>query len=568
MTQLLRQISVGTKFAAQIGGVLSLSAISAAALSLTGSVKVEWTHPQLAAACLAATGLAAGVWTWWVGRSAARPLKVAVQLAQSLSQTAGPSPFAVDRGDEASRLMRHLSHVQEQQGRLTQAYYALQDQQEDQQEEMAHWMADTLRMRAALDAAGLDALITDEAGTILFVTKSLAKMLKAHQAAIKAVLPQVDLDRLVGQKMEAFAQAADGADLKILPTSDIETELRFAGLTFSLKAQAIRDRKGQMAGHVVCWLDLSSQLSASSQAGEPVKNLLPLQQMIDVSVIPTCLVDTNGQILLANQALLQTLQRHAGAFKAANPGFNADQLLGASVGMFYGDPDAALASLASLTDKRSQRLVLGGRTYDVTETPLFDESGVRVGVVAQWVDCTDAWLAQRAFQSLAQRVAEGDYAKPANLDGIEGLHRQIGLQLNAVVSAMHDTLVPVRVATEQLGNALAHVSQSTLSLQQVMDTLARKVEAESLPKPSAVLAEKAGALLAQMVPAINHTTEILQDPMNPDASQALATTAEQLQAQAALLQAMVASYRLAMGASKTRASGSEAAQSALAECTS
>ncbi|MDE1999940.1 MAG: hypothetical protein KGI52_13570, partial [Burkholderiales bacterium] len=66
MTQLLRQISVGTKFAAQIGGVLSLSAISAAALSLTGSVKVEWTHPQLAAACLAATGLAAGVWTWWV----------------------------------------------------------------------------------------------------------------------------------------------------------------------------------------------------------------------------------------------------------------------------------------------------------------------------------------------------------------------------------------------------------------------------------------------------------------------------------------------------------------------
>ncbi|MDE2078451.1 MAG: hypothetical protein KGI91_15505, partial [Burkholderiales bacterium] len=62
--------------------------------------------------------------------------------------------------------------------------------------------------------------------------------------------------------------------------------------------------------------------------------------------------------------------------------------------------------------------------------------------------------------------------------------------------------------------------------------------------------------------------EILQDPMNPDASQALATTAEQLQAQAALLQAMVASYRLAMGASKTRASGSEAAQSALAECTS
>jgi hypothetical protein len=58
--------------------------------------------------------------------------------------------------------------------------------------------------------------------------------------------------------------------------------------------------------------------------------------------------------------------------------------------------------------------------------------------------------------------------------------------------------------------------------------LAKKVEPERLPKPGAMLAQKAGALLAQMVPAINHTTELLQDPLNPHASEALAATAEQL----------------------------------------
>ena len=39
---------------------------------------------QVAAAGLVATGLVAGVWSWWVGRSAARPLKEAVALAQTL----------------------------------------------------------------------------------------------------------------------------------------------------------------------------------------------------------------------------------------------------------------------------------------------------------------------------------------------------------------------------------------------------------------------------------------------------------------------------------------------------
>ena len=186
------------------------------------------------------------------------------------------------------------------------------------------------------------------------------------------------------------------------------------------------------------------------------------------------------------------------------------------------------------------------------DTPIRDAQGHLVAVVCQWVDRTDAWLAERAFNALAERVSQGDYAKPANLDGIDGLHRQIGMQLNQVVKSMNDTITPVRAATEQLGNALAQVSLSTLSVQEAIESLARKVETERLPKPSAMLAQKAGALLAQMVPAINHTTELLQDPLNPHASEALAATAEQLQAQAALLQAMVASYRLAVGAGKAR----------------
>ncbi|MGE5452362.1 MAG: hypothetical protein ACM3VZ_11045 [Acidobacteriota bacterium] len=552
MTQLLRQVSVATKFAAQFAGVLGLTAVTTAGLALTGAVKLELAHPQIVAACVAATGLAAGAWTWLVGRSAARPMKDVLAMAQSMAEAAGPVPFATDTGDEAARLMRQLSHVQSRQQALARSYDALKLEQDDQQDEMAQWATDTLRLRTALDATQTDALITDEDGVILFVTKTLAKMLKVHQGKIKSVLPQVDLDRLVGQRLEAFSQAADGADLTILPTSDVETELRFAGLTFALRAQAIRDRKSDVAGHVVIWRDLTATLAQGAQYAVADAELAQLKQVLDLSVTPTHVVDLNGQICLANQALVQLTHDHAAAFKAANGSFEAGGGVGRSVGMFYSDPFAAVAALKRLTARHTSRKVLGGRTYDVTDTPLRDADGQTVAVLCQWVDCTDAWLAERAFGALADRVSQGDFAKPASLDGIEGLYRQIGQQLNAVVLSMGETIAPVRAATEQLGNALAQVTQSTLSVQQTIQSLARQADAERLPKPSAMLAQKAGALLAQMVPAINHTTELLQDPLNPQASEALASTAEQLQAQAALLQAMVASYRLAVGAGKAQ----------------
>ena len=554
MTPLLRQISVGTKFAAQFGGVLTLSALTAAGLALTGTIKLELAHPQIVAACLAATGLAAGAWTWVIGRSAARPLKDVLNLAQNMAEAAGPMPFAIDRGDEASRLLRQLSHVQERQQQLAKAHDELKVAQDEQQDEMAHWATDTLRLRAALDATQTDALITDEEGVILFVTKTLAVMLKEHQDKIKAVLPQVDLDRLVGQRLEAFSQAADGADLTILPTSDVETELRFAGLTFALKAQAVRDRKGQVAGHIIIWRDLTATLAKGAQQAVSTTELDQLKQVLDLSVTPTHVMDLSGAICMANQALVQVIKDHAAAFKAANSSFRPELVVGGSVGMFYSDPAGAVGMLKTLTQRQTSRKVLGGRTYDVTDTPICDAQGQLVAVVCQWVDCTDAWLAERAFRALAERVSQGDFAKPAALDGIEGLQRQIGVQLNQVVKSMNDTIAPVRAATEQLGNALAQVSMSTLSVQETIQALSKKAESERLPKPSAMLAQKAGALLAQMVPAINHTTELLQDPLNPHASEALAATAEQLQAQAALLQAMVASYRLAVGTSKSRAS--------------
>ena len=547
MNHLLRTASVGVKFAAQLGGVLALVALTLTGLILTGVLKVTVAQSTILLASLATSAVLMGAWAFIWGRAASKPMKEVLSLAQGLSDAVGPAPFALDRGDEAARLMRHLTHVQQRHQDLARSFDQLQHEQADQRDEMEQWATDTVRLRAALDATHTDALITDEDGVILFLTKSLAVMLKEHQDKIKAVLPNVDLDRLVGQRLDAFSEAADGADLTILPTSESETELRFAGLTFNLNAQSIRGRKGGITGHVVIWRDLTSTLASGKQVAELNAELAKVKQALDLSVTPMHVVDTHGHVLYANQAFRRVVSEHAPAFRAANAQFRVDQLVGSSVGVFYSDPIGAVATLKALQAQTTQRKVLGGRTYDVTDTPIKNDEGHVLACVSQWVDCTNEWLAERALTALAERVGQGDFSKPAALDGIDGIYRHIGQQFNQIVASMGDTIAPVRAATEQLSNALASVSQSTLSLQETIEAVARQVDSQKLPKPSAVLAEKAGALLAQMLPAINHTSELLQDAMNPHASDELAATAEQLQAHASMLQAMIASYRLAVG---------------------
>lgn len=119
--------------------------------------------------------------------------------------------------------------------------------------------------RTALDATQTDALITDEEGVILFVTKTLggdaqgASRQNQSGAAPSGSGPSggpTPGSLLTGRRWRRSDHSA---------TSDVETELRFAGLTFALRAQAVRDRKLEVAGHVIIWRDLTATLTKGEQ---------------------------------------------------------------------------------------------------------------------------------------------------------------------------------------------------------------------------------------------------------------------------------------------------------------
>ncbi|WP_157271285.1 methyl-accepting chemotaxis protein [Azohydromonas aeria] len=223
--------------------------------------------------------------------------------------------------------------------------------------------------------------------------------------------------------------------------------------------------------------DLAEQLQRKQQ--EELKTAAVntrIRQALDAASMPVLIADAEGTVVYLNDVLKHILRRDAAAFRAQNPGFDPERVIGGSVGVFHADPQAALARLKALTQPAMSQLTLGGRQYEVTSTPILDAQGQQLGTVGQWLDRTDQIAAERELGALASAAAEGDLSRRIALDGKQGFFRQVGEQFNALVETVSRTIVQVRAAASQLGHASAQVSSTSQSLAHGASQQAASVE--------------------------------------------------------------------------------------------
>jgi len=203
---------------------------------------------------------------------------------------------------------------------------------------------------------------------------------------------------------------------------------------------------------------------------------LRIRTALDVSAVPVRIADAEGRVVYLNAALQHILQRDADAFRAAQPAFHPDAVLGGSIGLFYADPQAALARLAALKQRTTAVMVLGGRRYNVATTPIFDGTGALQGTVGQWLDIHDQLEAEAAVEALLRQAAGGDLGARMPLEQHQGFHRQVGEQLHALLAGFAGTLGRVREATGRLIKVGAQVSQTSQSLSRSASQQAASVE--------------------------------------------------------------------------------------------
>ncbi|WP_428510203.1 methyl-accepting chemotaxis protein [Roseateles sp.] len=400
---------------------------------------------------------------WRLTRSVTRPLAIASQVAEAIGQGELNKQFRSEGKDETARLLQALEKMQAQ--------------LRERNERDSRVAAENGRVRQALDRCSTNVMVADPDGNIVYTNASVMAMMQGNEAALRRELPQLNVQELVGQNFDKFHKnPAHQRNLLGNLKAEYKTEIKVAGLTFRLIANPIIDAQGTRLGTVVEWQDRTAELAAREAELALAAENARIKEALDVAAMPVRIANADGTIVYINQALSQLALRDESAIRAELPNFDARRIVGGSAGMFYRDPQMALAQLRSLTATVQDELQLGGRHYAVTTSPIRDAAGQTVGSVGQWTDRSDQLAAEREFDALASAATEGDLSQRIPLEGKQGFFRQIGEKFNSLIDTVAETIVEVRAAAEQLSSASDQVSQTSQSLSHSASQQAANVE--------------------------------------------------------------------------------------------
>ena len=155
---------------------------------------------------------------------------------------------------------------------------------------------------------------------------------------------------------------------------------------------------------------------------------------------PVRIADDDGTVIYINHALRDTLNKYQDAFRKQIPGFDPDKVLNGSIGIFYADPQAALARLHNLTNIARSQLELGGRLYDLVTTPVLSDQGERMGTVGQWTDVTDQVATEQQVDALVQAAARGDFSHRLETQGKSGFFASLSTGMNQLMDTSEQGL--------------------------------------------------------------------------------------------------------------------------------
>jgi methyl-accepting chemotaxis protein len=162
--------------------------------------------------------------------------------------------------------------------------------------------------------------------------------------------------------------------------------------------------------------------------------------------------DTEGKIIYINHIMRDTLRKYEKAFQQDIPNFRANEIVGESIGILYSDPEEAIERMRNLTETTKTKFNIGGRKFDVMTTPVFSDSGTRLGTVAQWIDCTDRIKSEKEIAAIVRAASLGDFNHRISLEDKQGLPLQLAESMNELMATTSASLAEIVRVLSALAN--------------------------------------------------------------------------------------------------------------------
>ena len=451
-------------------------------------------------------------------------------------------------------------------------------------------LAESLRIRNALDNVSSPVRIALQDGTIAYINKSLRHVLERDRAAFSKQIPGFDPDRIVGSSIGVFYADPAAAVTRLQNVSStVTSHMVLGGRSYRLITNPITDAHGERVGTVGQWEDISEQLAAENE----VKDLVDaaahgdFSQRIKVQGKPDFFAKLSAglnQLMETSEAGLTDVADFLAAFAEGDLTRRIERDYQGLYGKVKDSANTTAVTLTQVMEEvwaAAEALTGAANQVSATAQSLSQAASEQAASVEQTSAQIDAMSASISQNSDNARVTDG-MATKVSREASEGgtavsqtvvAMEQIAAKIGIVDDIAYQTnLLALNAAIEaaragEHGKGFAVVAAEVRKLAERSQEAAKEIG--SLAGDSVSTAERAGKLLDEIVPSIRKTSELVQEiaavsseqsesvlqiggamnqlskatQQNASASEQLAATSEELSGQAEQLQQSVAFFR-------------------------
>ncbi len=280
-------------------------------------------------------------------------------------------------------------------------------------------------------------------GLLLDGRKALEQQAAQGQKEVQGVVSSASIISLVFGVLTLLVAAATAGLLgKMIRRPMEEMDETFANVLQGNYSNVIDITRNDEIGKALQGLQVLQTRMGFEMADTKRKadEMARIKVALDCVGTPVRIADPNGVVTYANKSLLDTLRRLEPELKKQNPKFSVDTFVGSCIGTLYADPDAALKRLAVLSSTVQTDMDIGGRSYRVVTSPVFTQSGERLGSAGEWRDRTDEIAVEKEITSIVSSALQGDLEVRISKEGKTGFFALLAEQMNDLLNTTHRAL--------------------------------------------------------------------------------------------------------------------------------
>lgn len=163
-----------------------------------------------------------------------------------------------------------------------------------------------------------------------------------------------------------------------------------------------------------------------------------IQAALDNTQSNVMLVDQDYNIIYLNETIKSMFKDNATEISKQVSGFNAEELIGVSLDIFYDDVNKQHNLLDALTTSHAEEKTYGGRILNINSNPVV-QHGERVGTILEWRDLTTERNFETEIENLVIAAQSGDLSSRLNASNQLGFFKNLAVNLNEMLNVLEAT---------------------------------------------------------------------------------------------------------------------------------